>query len=358
MSAKKHKKIRKYKGYFDIAHMVDTAIDKHIAFVIAVSADKERGAGKTYSACKMLFKRWLENGESFILIVREVKELGKFAEGLMSVMLANEFPGYSVFEKKNDNIFSTVYAQKGVGKEKETNVCGWVLPLKNARNLKNYRGLWEQANVKYFLFDEFMTLDNKYLSNETELFKTIYDTVNGKIEDLPVIMTANTITLGNPWFHLLQLNNKLQSNTRSLITDTCVYENVEVEGLAERHMGSAINRAYGKTDDRYASNTWIGDNDSLVCKPDGWGRPVYQYAIVYKERTYGVYYYPDADLYYVSTSWDSSWDAKYALTLGDDLNIPLLRNNRTVGNLRDWFFNGCVKCANGTIQRMLLDTFG
>lgn len=358
--SKKRKK--PYKGYFDIEHMVAECEEKHIAFAIAVSEDKYRGAGKTYSAAKALYKRYLERQERFVLFVREVKELGHCAEGIFGAYLAQNYPKVTIYEKKQDNIFSIIYIQTGTGKEKKTDVLGYVTPLKNAKNLKNYRGIWETANVKKFYMDEFMPLDNKYLRingiEETDLMKTIIDTVNGKVEDLVIIMTANCISLGNPYFSMLGLNSKIQSNTRSIKTDTVIYEKVEVEGLDERHMMSSINRAFGKNTEEYASNVWIGDNNSLVCKPDNWGRPIYICAIVYNNQTYGVYSYPNVGLYYISTSWDSTYDYTYALTLDGDLNVPLLRGNKTICRLRDWFYDGVVRVANGGIQRMLLDVFG
>lgn len=354
--SKKRKK--PYKEHFDIEHMIAEAEQKHVAFVIAVSADNYRGAGKTFSSAKALYKRYLERGERFVLFVREVKELGHIAEGIFGAYLAKNHPGTTIYEKKQDNIFSIIYQQTGTGKEKQTEILGYVIPIKNAPNIKNYRGIWEVANVKKFYLDEFMPLTGKYLPNETELMKTIIDTVNGNVEDLVVIMTANCISLGNPYFTMLGLNSKIQSNTRSIKTDTVIYEKVEVEGLSEKHLNCSINRAFGKTDEAYTSNVWIGDNNSLVCKPDNWGRPIYICAVVYNGNTYGVYSYPNVGLYYISTTWDATYDYTYALTLDGDLNVPLLRGNKTICRLRDWFYDGVVRVSNGGIQRMLLDVFG
>lgn len=348
-----------YQGYFDIAHMIDYAKEHHLAYVFAVSEDKERGAGKTYSSAKYLFNHYLDEGERFIILVREVKELGRIAEGIFDSMLADNHPDITIFEKKQDNIFSYVYCQSGKGEDKTQDICGYVCPLKNAKNLKQYRGIFQSSNVRYFYMDEFMPLDGRYLSDETNLLKTIYDTVNGKIEDLPIIMTANCINIGNPYFSLpgIKLNAKIQSNTKSIKTDTCIYENVTVEGLADKHMQNAMNRAHGHNDEEYVSNAWLGDNNSIVTKPDNYGRALYMCTLIHNNQMFGVREYPSVGLFYISRKVDKSCRFTYNVTLDGDLNIPLMKTNCTMKNLREWFYRGLVRVSDGGIQRMLLDIF-
>ena len=348
-----------YNDYFDIAHMIDYAKAHHIVWVFAVSEDKERGAGKTYSSSKYLYEHYRQNGERFIVFVRSVKELGHIAEGIFDCYLADNYPDTIVYEKKQDNVFSFIYEQKGSGEDKETNLLGYVVPLKNAKNIKQYRGLFQSSNVRYFYMDEFMPLDGKYLPDEPELLKTIYDTVNGKIEDLPVIMTANCINIGNPYFCLpgIRLNSKIQSNTKEMKTDTCVYENVTVKGLADKHMNSGMNRAYGKNTEEYVSNAWLGDNNSLVCKPTAFGRGQYMCTLIDGKQKYGVLNYPAVGLLYVSRTIDKSCPYVYNLTMDGDLNIPLLKTNPTLMGMRDWFYKGKIRVQDGNIQRLLLDTF-
>lgn len=206
--------------------------------------------------------------------------------------------------------------------------------------------------------DEFMPLDGKYLPNETRLMKTIYDTVNGNIEDLPIIMTANCISLGNPYFSMLKLNGKIQTNTRKIKTDTVVYENVTVEGLADKHMKSAANRAFGQTGEDYASNVWIADNNSLVCKPDNWGRAIYICTLVYDNHRYGVHGYYGSCYYYISNVVDKHCDYLYNVKMDGDLNIPLLKSAPFLKQLRDNFYKGNVRVSNGEIQRILIEIFG
>lgn len=346
-----------YKGYFDIAHMIETAKAEHICFVIAVSEDKERGAGKTYSSAKYLYTRYVEHGERFMIFVRNVKELGHIAEGIFSNFLCDDYPDVSISERKQENVFSYIYATEGKGDEKQSDIIGYVVPLKNATGVKQYRGIFQSSNVRYFYMDEFMPLDGRYLPDETRLMKTIYDTVNGKIEDLPIIMTANCISLGNPYFTMLHLNGKIQTNTRKLKSDVVVYENVTVEGLADKHMNSAANRAFGQTDEAYASNVWIADNNSLVCKPDGWGRAIYICTIIYGNKRYGVHEYYGSSYIYISNDVDKHCDYVYNIKTEGDLNIPMIKATPYLKSLRDNFYKGNIRVATGEIQRMLMEIF-
>lgn len=338
--------------------MIEEALQNHVCFVIAVSADKERGAGKTYSSARYLYNQWLEKGERFVVFVRHVKELGHIAEGIFGVYLANEHPDTTIYEKSQEKIFSNIYVTSGKGEEKKSDIIGFVCPLKNATNLKQYRGLLQASNVKYFYMDEFMPVDGVYLKDEPRLMKTIYDTVNGEIEDLPIILTANCIELGNPYFTMLKLNSKIQSNTRKISTDTVIYENVEVEGLAERHLNSAANRAFGMTGHEYVSNVWIGDNNSLVSKPDGWGRGIYVCTLIYGDQKLGVRKYYNVDKTYINRSIDSECEYVYNVKLEGDLNIPLLRTAGLLQSMREDFYKGKVLVSDNGIQRMLLDMFG
>ena len=251
-----------YKNYFDISHMIETAMNEHICFVIAVSADAERGAGKTYSSAKWLYEHAVK-GERFMIFVRNVKELGRISEGIFGNYLADNHPDVTLTEKKQDNVFSYVFASSGSGDEKSNELLGFVAALKNAAQIKQYRGIFQAANVRFFYMDEFMPLDGRYLPNETRLMKTIYDTVNGKIEDLPIIMTANCLSVGNPYMTMLKLNGKLQTSTRKLKTETCVYENVTVEGI-NAAMKAQASESFGYTEEPLVSSDIIGiTNGSL-----------------------------------------------------------------------------------------------
>lgn len=354
---------REYDGYFNIEHMIKRAMSKHLAFVIAVSEDAQRGCGKSYSSALWLLKSWLEKGERFIILVRDVRELGHICEGIFGMALSDNYQDYNIYERNQKDIFSYVYLEKGVGEEKTTDLIGFVCCLKNAKKIKNYRGLMQSANVRWFMFDEFQDRDNKYLDDEVGKFKMIYDTVNGKIENLICILTANTINIGNEWFRNIyngegkRLTSLIQSNTRRLETDTFIYENVHVKNLDKKHMESAMNVALKQNNEEYSSNAWIGDDNSLVAKVDNYGRANYIATLVYDNDTkLAVLSYPQVNLYYINRKIDSSCPYVYNLKVDANLNIPLLKSNPLMSHLRECFYKGEVRVADNSIQRLLLDT--
>lgn len=354
---------RVYKDYFDISYNLQYALDNKLAFCIAVSEDSQRGCGKTYSTAAELIRRYKEYGHRFYVLVREVRELGKMAEGMMDQLLSDKYENTRVFEKKQENIFSYIYIEEGVGEEKTRDLLGYCICLRNAKNIKNYRGLLQSSNIKYGWFDEFQPLDGKYLDGEVDvLFPTIYDTINPKCEPLPMILTANCINIGNPWFtHILdskgrRLTSLIQSNTKRLKTDTCIYENVTVEGLSEKHMNSAMNIALGRNTVAYKSNVWIGDDNSLVASNESWGRGTYLATLRFENQSLSVLSYPQVGYYYVGRKIDSSCPYVYNLKMEGELNIPLLKTNSLMVHLRDCFYKGEVRVADNTIQRILLDT--
>ena len=354
---------RVYKDYFDISYNIQYALDNRLAFCIAVSEDSQRGCGKTYSTAAYLMKRYKENGERFCILVREVRELGKMAEGMFDQLLADRYDGTRVFEKKQENIFSYIYIEEGTGEEKTRDLLGFCICLRNAKNIKNYRGLLQTANIKYIWYDEFQPLDGKYLTDEVDvLFPTIFDTINPKCELLPVILTANCINIGNPWFtHILdkdgrRLTSLIQTNTCRLKTSTCIYENVHVEGLSELHMNSPMNIALGRNTEKYKSNVWLGDDNSLVASNESWGRGTYLATVKVDSQSLSILSYPQVGYYYVGRKIDSSCPYVYNLKMEGELNIPLLKTNSLMVRLRDCFYKGEVRVADNTIQRILLDT--
>ena len=103
---------------------------------------------------------------------------------------------------------------------------------------------------------------------------------------------------------------------------------------------------------------WIMDNNSLVCKPDGWGRAIYICTLLYDGKQYGVHAYYGSTYYYISNTVDKHCDYVYNVKMDGDLNIPLLRSAPFLKQLRDNFYRGNVRVSTGEIQRMLIEIFG
>ena len=63
-----------------LIHTLDRNGNKPAFFIVC---SRERGPGKTYSFSKLLFEDFLENGHKFILLTRNMGDLGNVASGVL-----------------------------------------------------------------------------------------------------------------------------------------------------------------------------------------------------------------------------------------------------------------------------------
>lgn len=351
-----------YKEHYDNSKLINSvdADGNRPAFYIVCS--RERGPGKTFSFCKLLYENFTEKGEKFILLTRNMGDLGNIASGVFDGYLSYAHPEVSMSEKiQMKGVFSKIFVSTGTGEEQKTEECGYVIPIRAADQIKKISSLFYDATS--FYFDEFQPMSNStYLKDELGLLYNIYKSVargdGSAIRYMPVYMASNTITLGNPYFEGLGLNGAIQSNTRFYRGHGVVFENCVVEGLADAHKASAIDTAMSKYLSRKGSNVWINDDDSLVTRTNGWGRPIYTCTLIYNNERLGVYLYPDVGFRYISRTYDKGCKYEYNLTLEGDLNYPLLRVTPFLNKLKQEFFKGVVRVQDAGLQSMLMQIFG
>ena len=353
---------KEYQNHYDNTKLINSldADGERPAFYIVCS--RERGPGKTFSFSKLLINNFLEKGEKFILLTRNMGDLGNVAAGILDGYLQFEHPEISVEEKiQMKGVFSKIFMKSGKGEDATCDECGYVIPIRACDQIKKISSMFYDATS--FYFDEFQPMANAtYLKDELGLLYNIYKSVargdGSAIRYMPVYMASNTITLGNPYFEGLGLNGAIQSNTKFYKGHGVVFENCVVEGLAEAHKSSSIDRAMSKYLERKSSNVWINDNDSLVAKPDNWGRSVYTCTIIYNDQQLGVYMYPVIGFRYISRKCDKNSPYIYNLTLDGKLNFPLLRTTPFLDTLRKEFFKGIVRVSDVGLQQMLMEIFG
>lgn len=350
-----------YDEHYDCTKLINSldADGETPAFFVVCS--KQRGPGKTFQFSKLMVEHFLSTGEQFILLTRNKGDLGSVAPGVLNSYVAYQYPEWSVTETiQMKSVYSKITLTMGKGEETEKKDIGFVVPIRAADQIKKISSLF--YNCWAFYFDEFQPMDRStYLKDEVDLLLNIYKSVargNGSaVRYMPIYMASNTINLGNIYFTALGLNRLIQSNTRFVKGHGVVFENCDVSGLAEMHHGSAIERALAPHLARQGDNMWLGDNNSLVCKPDGWGRGLYLATIVYNNVKMGVFEY-DNGFFYISHTVDQSCKYVYNLTLEGNLNIPVLKMSSLLDTLRKGFFAGIVRVSSGDIQNTLMDVFG
>ena len=357
-------KSKPYSEHYD-GTMLTSSKDRNgldpLAFIVS---SKERGPGKTFWFSRKLVNHFLDNGEKFILLTRNIGDLGHVACGILNsyVPTTNK---YTVSEKvQMHGVYSRVYLNTMDDEGNiETLECGYVVPINACDKIKNISSTFYDAWC--FFFDEFMpTSKNGYLPNEFEMLfgnQGIYKSIaRGKghaTRYMPVFMCSNTIQIQNPYFKGFGLTRQVQKNTKFFIGDGVVFERCEVEGLAEEHDNTALARATRSYYANQEDNTWLNDFAALVEKPDNWGRAVYICTLVYNDQKLGLYKYNNAGITYISRKIDKQCKNVYRLTLDGKINYPLLSTINLFVVLKDRLYKGCVRCSDVGINDILLELF-
>ena len=356
---------KKYQEHYDCSKLINSldADGEKPCFYIVCS--HERGPGKTFQFSKLMVDHFNENGEKFILLTRNKGDLGNIAPGVLDSYLSFAHPDWAVTETiQMKGVFSKITLSIGKGEEAVKKDCGYVIPLRAADQIKKISSLFYDCWA--FYMDEFQPTDTStYLKDEISLMLNIYKSIargqGSAVRWMPIYMASNTINLDNPYFSALGINRKIQENTRFTKGEGWIFENCDVEGLAEMHRNSPIEKALTPYLSRQSGNMWIGDDNSLVVpksRMDSWGRGRYVATLVYNGDKLGLYNYDQVGLMYVSRIIDHSCQYIYNLTLdGGDLNIPAIKTSGLLEALRKALFKGCLRTSDGGIQRILLDCF-
>lgn len=359
-----------YKEHYNIDYLMNSKdADGRVPFAY-VCCSVDRGPGKTYSASRWLINRFFNTTERFGLLVRDKGSLGKIAKGVLSPYLVDNIEEAVVSETVDTcKSFSTIYLSYKEDTETKKEIIGFCFAIKGSDDIKKYSGLFSSMNISSLLFDEFQT-KGSYIPNEVEKVLDICESIfrGGEShkairDDCRLILLSNCIQFNNPYFTALDtdgLGRHIQSTTRFYKGHGVVFERCEVEGLSEMHEESGPRRAFAAHTRQLKANQstiWVMDNESLVCKPDGFGTSYYLCTLSYNNKLYGVHHY-DNNYYYISTSVDNTCPDTYALTVdNNNKNLPLLRNNPFMAKIKNKFLDGEIRVSKGEIQSMLIDIF-
>lgn len=223
-----------------------------------------RSAGKTYSFAEKLIKEWKEEGKLFILVCRNVDEVGS----IFSATFSDHIDKYSI----SDMI--SVSCARGLFHELyfDDKIAGYAVYLNRAQKLRRYRGILK--NVCHMYFDEFLPEDGIFLDDEVSKLMSIHITAagldkDGNIRYLPIYMTANTTSVVNPYFLAFNIYNKIYPGCRFIRGDGFVVEFTYNENASKAVKSSGANRALGGGNNylAYASeNKFLLDNVEMVDK--------------------------------------------------------------------------------------------
>lgn len=302
-----------------------------------------RGIGKSYGFKKYPINRFLRHGEQFIYVRRYKTELRKVSNYFDDIK--QEFPDEK-FEIKRGREFWI-----------NNKLAGWAIPLSTWQSEKSNA----YPDVATIIFDEFIReKDNSgYIPNEVEALLNLMDTVFRDRDNVRCICLSNAVTVVNPYFLYFGLTPDIDRRFNS-------YKNIVIEIPDSRDFsdmrrrtkfGSLIDGTeYG---DMSLDNEFVNDSDVFLERRDKDSR--YQFSIVYKGMTIGIWVNPDIGLMYLSNDHDPSSKFAYALTTEDlKENVMLLtgwRKNYHLLKMVSAFKKGYLRFDNQVLRTVGYEIF-
>ena len=313
-----------------------------------------RTGGKTTYFSRLLVNRFNKEGRKFCLVYRYKYELSDVAEKFYKDIRNLFFPNTIMESKvKAKGIYCELYINQ--------KSCGYAVALNCAEQIKKYSHLF--SDVDSMFFDEFQSETNEYCPNEINKFHSIHTSIargNSKqVRYVPVYMTANPISIINPYYVALGICDRLNEKSKFIRGDGFVLEQGYVESASKAQMESGFNRAFSKTSySAYsAEGVYLNDNKAFIEKPEGF--PRYMATIKYDGVEYGVKEYAEQGIIYCDNNADKTFPIRISVTTDDhDVNYVMLkRNDIFLYNMRYYFERGCfrfkdLKCKEAIMKAL------
>lgn len=313
-----------------------------------------RTGGKTTYFNRYLINRFKKFKEKFMLLYRFSYELDgvedKFFKDIQGLFF-------------QDDKFEVKKRSRGVYLDLFLNDvhCGYAVDLNHAEAVKKQSHLFSDTVTMYL--DEFQSESNTYVPNEITKFLSIHFSVargQGKhVRRVPVIMSANSASILNPYYAAMGISNRLRADTKFLRGDGFVLEQGFIDKAAEELENSAFNRAFkNHAYVAFASqNVYLNDNTAFVENIKG--KSQYTATLKYNNKYYAIREFWDKGIVYCDHNVDMSFPTKISVTL-DDMSVNFLllkRLDSFISLLRYFFDHGCfrfkdLECKEAVIQSL------
>lgn len=302
-----------------------------------------RGIGKTYGFKRYCIKRFLKDKEQFIYMKRyksDIKGMEQFFD-----TVAQEFPDVE-FKVK--------------GREMYINgeLAGWVIPLSAWQSIKSR----EFPNVCTIIYDEFLlekSSKQSYMQDEPKALLNFMDTVIRNRDNARCICMSNAVSIVNPYFLYFDLIPNLDRRYNA-------YESIVVEipnsvDFTSERKKTKFGKLIDGTDYGAFSlgNEFVNDSSVFIEKRDK--ESVYQFSVVYKGMTMGVWVNSDKGVMFLCHEHDPSSKKVFALTTDDlDENTLLMMNwkqNYYLSRMVNAFLNGYLRFDNQVLRNVSYEMF-
>lgn len=329
-------------GYYDGTKLLSMKdINGNRPEIYMVSANNT--AGKTTYFSRLLTNRFIKDGEKFMLIYRFNYELDECADKFFKDIGSLFFTNYQMNARKRA---SGSFCELSLNDKS----CGYAVSLNNIDNIKKFAHLF--SDTKRMYMDEFQSETGHYCPDEITKFRALHKAVargqGEMVRYVPVYMTANPVTLLNPYYTAMHISERLNSGTKFLRGAGFVLEQAYNDTAGNAQKASAFNQAFG--DDMYAKYSseavYLEDNYSFIEKPDGF--PKYIATLKYQGCEYGIKEYAEQGIIYCDDRADSTFPVRISMTTKDhELNYVMLKKNDIfIDTMRYYFRHGCFRFKN------------
>lgn len=302
-----------------------------------------RTAGKTTYFNRYLVNRFLKHGEKFALLYRYDNRLKSCAEKFFKDIKELFFEDHELrAEKRENGKFYELYLD---------NVpCGYVLSLNSAESIKENSHFF--SDIERVLLDEYQSLNNKYVQDEIDNFKSIKTSIargKGKqVRYVQFILVGNAISLLNPYLVAFGLHKRIKRDTKFIRSHGLVMEITLNEAAAKAQQEDRFNLAFEDKSylDFEAQNVYLDDSEAFIEKPSGKSR--YLGTLTFKGKDYALREFSENGIVYCDDRPDKSYPFKIAVTLPDhNINwVMLKKNDMFLTSLRWYFDHGCFRFKN------------
>lgn len=161
----------------------------------------ERSNGKSYAMNEYIINKFFEEGEQFVYVKRYEEDIKKkYMNEVFNPLIDYILEKYEHKIKFYQGQW-LVYHKDSDGKLADCKVFGYAMSIAGSNRLKGT----SYPQVTTILFEEFMSIDCTYLSDEINLFLNLVSTITRHRTNVKVFMLANTISKYTPYFSALGL---------------------------------------------------------------------------------------------------------------------------------------------------------
>lgn len=276
-----------------------------------------KGAGKTFGFKTWLTRRALEYDEMFLYIVRYFDDIAGIVDSFWEDIGPLKFPGKTMVQKSHFK-----------GKAGELIVdgtpVGIVAALNRIETIKRHSSFFARTVRGYF--DEFMTEDGKYLTDEYTAFDSLRQAAarggakGAYVSYYPVYFNSNFTSAYNPYYEHNGII--IPERAKYVRGDGWVVEQVYNQAAADA-IRENLRTASQKSIDYATSNKYLLDTDVFVRQIPGKKRC--QCVIRQGGKLYGIWDTAQG-IYYVSAKLKTDSPFVFALDNGDHNEHTILLN--------------------------------